>query len=433
MKRILFYLSTEHSTYNASFTLAKALIDNNYEVIYIVKESYATIVELEGFNYHIVPSIKEHDFLDTSIPVEKTVQKRESTYFYLKQWFEKDKYPDLVIYTSWLFHQLPPFILLNIPLVAFHAELSAMCNDRLPPVLSGKMPMRNEINDSKKNKQLWDEAKKYHKECRLKIEERLNDFYGIKACEHNTYDIISKKGYEYEVGEYTYLLKVPQLVAAPLELDFCELEQPVKRIYMGACCYKPKNRPPFNWKDIPENKPIIYCSLGSHEIKKEHRVNFFNSLIKSIKEMPGLVLILTILEIDKINNQLISIPDNVFIFKWVNQHEVLSKTSLFLTHGGMSSVRESIYYGVPMIVFPMVSDQPGVSARIAFHKIGMVGRFEFITPSIITNLIRKIQRDKTYSISIKKMQKKLVENNTCKKGVEFINNYIHSFPRRENG
>lgn len=52
-------------------------------------------------------------------------------------------------------------------------------------------------------------------------------------------------------------------------------------------------------------------------------------------------------------------PKNVFILKEVPQNDVLAhkNVKLFITNGGVCSILESVYHGVPMIVTPFFGDQ----------------------------------------------------------------------------
>ena len=52
-----------------------------------------------------------------------------------------------------------------------------------------------------------------------------------------------------------------------------------------------------------------------------------------------------------------NIPQNFLVRNYVPQLEILKHTQLFITHAGMNSVQESIYFEVPMIVIPQTFEQ----------------------------------------------------------------------------
>ena len=59
------------------------------------------------------------------------------------------------------------------------------------------------------------------------------------------------------------------------------------------------------------------------------------------------------------------IPENITINHSVDQIAVLQRADVFLTHCGMNSVNESLYFGVPMVLFPQHSEQRMVADRVA--------------------------------------------------------------------
>lgn len=65
------------------------------------------------------------------------------------------------------------------------------------------------------------------------------------------------------------------------------------------------------------------------------------------------------------------IPANFIVRDYVPQLDVLQRAKLFITHGGMNSTSEGLYYGVPLIVLPQSADQPMVARRVAEVNAGI--------------------------------------------------------------
>jgi MGT family glycosyltransferase len=65
------------------------------------------------------------------------------------------------------------------------------------------------------------------------------------------------------------------------------------------------------------------------------------------------------------------LPANVLARRSVPQPEVLARAALFVTHGGMNSVNEATYAGVPLLVVPQGADQPLVARRVVELGAGL--------------------------------------------------------------
>lgn len=104
--------------------------------------------------------------------------------------------------------------------------------------------------------------------------------------------------------------------------------------------------------------PIIYISLGSIlQIK-----SFYKKCIKAF----GNKNVSVIMNIGKVNPaELGKIPDNIYIYSFVPQIDVLQHTDLFITSCGMNSVNEAMTFGVPMLGLPLVNDQLANAKRIS--------------------------------------------------------------------
>ena len=65
------------------------------------------------------------------------------------------------------------------------------------------------------------------------------------------------------------------------------------------------------------------------------------------------------------------LPENVQLFPSVDQIAVLEKADAFLTHCGMNSVSEALYFGVPLVMHPITTEQDGVAERVSQMGAGV--------------------------------------------------------------
>lgn len=64
----------------------------------------------------------------------------------------------------------------------------------------------------------------------------------------------------------------------------------------------------------------------------------------------------------------LQIPENFIVRPFVNQSEIMSKADLFITAGGMNSIHEALYFGVPCLLCPQQGEQLLNAKR--FEKLG---------------------------------------------------------------
>lgn len=147
--------------------------------------------------------------------------------------------------------------------------------------------------------------------------------------------------------------------------------------------------------------PIIYISLGT---LLNTSAKFFKKCIEAFRDQPFSV-IMSIGNTVKIE-QLGEIPDNFFVYSFVPQLKVLQKASLFITHGGMNSVNEALFYGVPMLVIPVGNDQPMVARQIENLNLGKYIEHENVNPALLLETSMEILRNKTFKDRLKNFQTK---------------------------
>jgi len=147
-----------------------------------------------------------------------------------------------------------------------------------------------------------------------------------------------------------------------------------------------------------EMKPvIIYVSMGT--VLGKHK-NIYQTCIRAFAKEDVSVIMSLGKHITK--ESLGNIPANFYVHESVPQLEVLEKASLFITHGGMNSVNEAIYFGVPMLVAPIGCDQPTIADRVEELVMGKRIKGDKITPDKIKQLAHTILREQKYKQNILK-------------------------------
>jgi UDP:flavonoid glycosyltransferase YjiC (YdhE family) len=88
----------------------------------------------------------------------------------------------------------------------------------------------------------------------------------------------------------------------------------------------------------------------------------------------------------------------------VSQVEVLKRASLMITHGGLNSVKECIFFGVPMVVFPLVGDQFNNANSVEYHGIGLKGNIKKASEGMIRSLINEVVTNPAFKLQAEKMK-----------------------------
>lgn len=143
---------------------------------------------------------------------------------------------------------------------------------------------------------------------------------------------------------------------------------------------------PFSFGD--SGNPIVYISFGTlmHADKR-----FWKKLIAAFTGRR--VEVICAVGSEKMRRSLRNLPPNVRVYARVPQLTVLRRAALFVTHGGMNSANEALYYGVPMIVLPFGLDQPLVGRELVRQKLGRVIAPRELTAARLWRTAKELLRD----------------------------------------
>ncbi len=190
--------------------------------------------------------------------------------------------------------------------------------------------------------------------------------------------------------------------------------------FLGASIYDRNEKKAF---DIPKNNnPLIYISLGT--VVKGAKT-FFKKCFKAF-ENENVTVIMSVGNSFN-QNSLGNIPENFYIYPSVPQLEVLKHADIFITHGGMNSISEAFYYGVPMVVIPFMADQPTNARRIEEMGLGKSLIYKKITSKNLKHTVFSVLKNENISRNISDIRKKLQSCPGNQFGVSAIEEYYFNF------
>ncbi|HVU14412.1 MAG TPA: nucleotide disphospho-sugar-binding domain-containing protein, partial [Phototrophicaceae bacterium] len=138
-----------------------------------------------------------------------------------------------------------------------------------------------------------------------------------------------------------------------------------------------------------ERKPVIYISLGT--IRNDN-LAFFRACLQAFADRPYTVVMSVGHKIDA--QALDPIPPNFVVRTYNPQLEILQRSDLFITHAGMNSVHEGLYYGVPLLLVPQQQEQTFVALRMQTLGAGL--KLDAPTPDAIRAAAERILSDVRY-------------------------------------
>lgn len=170
---------------------------------------------------------------------------------------------------------------------------------------------------------------------------------------------------------------------------------------------------PLNYKVKKPEKKTIYISLGTVVNKRE---SFYKNCIKAFSgcDFNVIMSVGDLVDIDNLGD----IPDNFTIKHSVNQMEVLQQVDAFITHCGMNSVNEALYYEVPLVLFPQTNEQSGVANRV--NELGAGKMLTSDSVEEIKTVVEEVLSNKIYKDNAIKISKSFKCCGGAKRAADFI-------------
>ena len=162
---------------------------------------------------------------------------------------------------------------------------------------------------------------------------------------------------------------------------------------------------------------ILYATLGT--VFNKH-ANLMDIVIKGVV-LSKVTAVISTGPGYKIPEEIAAqIPENVKTVSWANHRALFPHIRAALTHGGMSTTSDTIYFALPTLHIPVGCDLPSLSRKIVNKGAGLrIPHFQ-ATPEAIAEKIPEIITSKEMKKNITKLQKSFLEAGGAEKAVELI-------------
>jgi len=380
-----------------SFGLANTLREDGHEVVYLIIKDRESLVRNAGFSFEIIfPDI---------YPVGITNQVRQRG---KDEPLKSHLIPLLEGAFDHIFAKIKPDLLLID--YAFSFEALIMHYRHLIKQVLFCTYLREESHTPKAF------CLAYFRQLERSVSIAVLDFIlerNPKINLNNLNEIVSPIG------------QVSELILCPKEFDFPGNEFHNQHVHFIEPCVGFITKR-FETGQTRNSKKNILLSFGSQTfLYREEFAMIINHLLAIVQNDPFTDFHLIVALGHFIDQEkFIDVPSNVTMIRWVDQNEVIQESNLVLTHGGLGTIKQCIYFGVPMIVFPMTRDQPKNGLRIEQHNVGKKLDFKSLDRKILAEAMVNVLTNPAIKSSVDKMQRIFRDKEKQKLGCRIINEYL---------
>ena len=361
MSKIVFFCIPAHGHTNPTLGLVKTLTEAGHQVWYFSFEEFkekienagATFIGCDGYDFEMedkgnADRVGKDKVYATELLVSSTLALDEMTSRVIGE-----IKPDIVVSDS----------------VAFWGKLAAMKHG-LPYVSSTTTFAFNKYSAKYMQESTWDIARMLVALPRINKQlKRLRDKgYPVKSL----LDIVQNDN---DTNTIVYTSKYFQ----PCSETFSD------RYHFIGPSIRPVTKPMEKTAD-----KLVYISMGTVNQNRE----FYRNCIHALGQTDWQVII----SMGTNPEHYDQLPDNIHIYESVDQMAVLSIADAFITHCGMNSASEGLYFQVPLVLFPQTPEQDAVARRTEELSAGI--RLKSISEEDILDALNQVLNNPKYKVGV---------------------------------
>ena len=159
----------------------------------------------------------------------------------------------------------------------------------------------------------------------------------------------------------------------------------------------------------------VYISMGTVNQNRE----FYRNCIHALGRTDWQVIISMGTNTEHFDR----LPENIQVHETVDQMAVLSIADAFITHCGMNSAFEGLYYKVPLVLFPQTPEQGAVARRV--EELGAGVRLKSIDEADILDALNRVMTEPCYRDSAARISDSFHACGGAKEARAFLEGITH--------
>lgn len=440
MKSILIAPLPEEGHLLPTFALARSLLSQGYRVRYLATADCECILRGQGFDFiplfpDLYPpglaaaqrrSLQEARSMGETLKALRAIA--DHTRQVLDCWLNgtadrvlAELAPDLVI----VYALRPLFALtaykLGIPALLVSGILSNARQPGVPPITSPLVPTGT-----------WGSRLRIALEWRRTltaraVRERLMSWAGIKEPYERTLRLLAEQaGFPPERILWDTALaptvRMPELVLCPEAFDFPHPEAP-ELYFAEPSIDVERSQPAFPWERLDPSRELIYCALGSQVHRSPAASRILRTVLEAVQGREDWQLVMATSE-DPERLALPAASASTILVKTAPQLDLLARARVMITHGGTGSLRESIFFGVPMIALAHMRDHVGNAARVVYHGLGVREDPRTVTAEQLARDIERLLTDQAMLGRVRAMQQEFRRLEAERPSLKIVEHYL---------
>lgn len=421
----LFYHGFGHI--NAFLKAARILDENNYEVWFAGSGFFRDYIISQGCKFNLLKSYPFGAGLEKWI---NTVEGKKNIYFRTLSDRITDKvFTDRQVDLYWMLEEIRPNLILldkmlSTDFIVLYPHLKnrgiriGIVNTMLPTQITRERPPLNSNTLPADPKATAKAIQKAHRSnLKKKWKQKLmmlgfdDNFIINRRIRKNN---IPQRYISAGANLLSFSLEdISEFILAPNEFDFPRTVEQPKEQYVGFLTTdrRAEIADEAYLKSIAEilaekknkNLKLVYCSFGTVAAKKQkYTAAFIQKLVSLAGEGESLIVLSGMPDTDLLNER----PANFYAFEKVPQLQILKHSDVFITHGGLNSIKEAVYAEVPMLVYPVHPqyDPVGNAARVFYHRLGLRGNVASESIDALKAKINELLSNKIYKENIRQLK-----------------------------